>query len=166
MRYFLFCVLSTLILFVSCSPQKRIARIVEKNPELVVTETVTELDTIVVPVAVKMPGDTTYILATETQLDTVYQFVNEAQDTEVLLEWLGIGEHTDPVIEGAKIEVRTIEKIVRDTIEVPIECEVEVERVVVKPLSFWDKLLIKAGWFAIPLGVLLLIFLFRKRKQK
>ena len=69
MRNFIF-ILSILFLF-SCSPQKRLNRIVRKHPELVKTDTIVVRDTI---------RDTISITTELVRLDTIFS-LNEIHDT-------------------------------------------------------------------------------------
>ena len=125
-----------ILLLVSCSPQKRLNRLITKNPDLIQLDTLIVRDTIVV---------------NSYNYDTVTTF--KYSDTTIIV-------NTEKVL--AKYYFDTL----RQEIWHQIECKedtifyeklVPVEKVVYKELSFWEKysLLI---YIALALFVLLIIY--------
>ena len=77
-----------LIALASCSPQKQLAKLLEKYPELLQTETITVIDTVIVP---EQHYDTTFVW--NSIIDT---FTVEKENL-----WLKIIRHTDTItVEG------------------------------------------------------------------
>jgi hypothetical protein len=114
MRYTIFILLALITL--SCSPERRIARIVKKHPHLMVKDTLTIHDT---------------IYTKGTILDSLFYFGGDTviiRDSILTIKYFYNKETQKHFIEG-KVKPDTIYK----TIRVPYD------RIVVKPLTWWQE---------------------------
>jgi len=154
-----------LLLMASCTTQKKVAKFIKKNPELVRTVTKTVKDTVTQTITVELPGDTAFYVFEKIKLDTV--FIESDEDNNVLAEFFGepaIGD-CPPEIKKVYVEVQSKPDTVIITEEIPIEVKVPFETVVIQPISKWQSIMMKAAWVTLPLSLLLLFFLVRRRKQ-
>ncbi len=124
------------LLFASCSPQKRLHRLVTKHPEL------TRIDTIKIQDSVFVPG---------TKVDTVFRSSLLHDTVSITQEKLQIKliEKNDTVYLNAEVKPDTI--IV--TKEIPVQKIVHIE-----PEKWW----VKWWWVIVVLGVIVLFMLFRR----
>lgn len=135
-------------LLFSCSPQKKLNRLIKKYPELVKTDTIVVRDTI---------RDTINITTNLTRVDTIFSF-NQVFDTiTITKDNLTVRYYHDTVYDNVYIsgECDTI------WIEVPfekiIEYKVPCDKVIVKEgVSWWY-------WFAIIMLILVFLYLVKKR---
>ena len=133
--------ISISLLIVSCSPQKRLNRLVKKHPELITIDTVRVIDTIIVE---NYSYDTTTILRFN---DSVTVINNE----KVILKYF-----YDTLRREIYHEVECIgDTIVKETL-------VPVEKIVIKELSWWEKY----GTIVIIFGVLALAYIVLKKAGK
>ena len=133
-KYFLF--IAVLLLLVSCSPQKRLHRLVTKHPEL------TRIDTIKIQDSVFVPG---------TNVDTVFRSSLLHDTVTITQEKLQIKliEKNDTIYLNAEVEPDTI--II--TKEIPIQRIVHIE-----PEKWWAR-----WWWIVLLVVIVgLLLVFRK----
>lgn len=114
MKYLL--IIPFLFLLISCTPEKRIQRILRHHPELLISDTLTIRDTVIVPT---IKADTSFILSNS--IDTFYL---EKERLKIKI----IKDHDTLKVEGA---------CVGDTVY--IEKKVPYDKVVIKPQSFADK---------------------------
>ena len=105
-----------IVLLLGCNAQKRLNRLIERNPELITKDTIIDTVTVIVP---EVRVDT--ILRLENMLDTVYI-------TEDRL-------HIKTIYKDNKIYISG--KCDTDTIE--IIREIPVDRIIIKELTFWQK---------------------------
>lgn len=115
-KYFIFFTLC-LLFFVSCSPAYRFNRLVKKHPELITTDTITQIDTM----RLEIP---------KTQVDTVF-LTNQLRDTIIIEK------------ERLKVKMYTV----HDSIYVDAKCDtVYVEKIVERkiPVKYYEK---KVHWF-------------------
>jgi hypothetical protein len=121
------------ILF-SCSPQKRLNRLLKKHPELVQTDTIWKTDTVIVE-AVKI--DTTF----KFKHDTI-TIVEDRLTVKTFFNY-----HDSTIYISAKCKSDTIIR------EIPVQ----VQTISAKPTTDWNLILL------IILGILVFIALFRKK---
>lgn len=112
-----------ILLLASCTPQKRLARLVKKNPELIRIDTVTVTDTFTV-------------ITPRTQIDTFYSIKQLIDTVRLEKENLRVLTYlkNDTVYLDAECDTLVIEKI--RTVKVPTKT------IEVKKDSFWD-----SRWF-------------------
>ncbi len=126
------------VILIGCSPQKRLNRLIERNPELLTIDTITDTVTVIVP---EVKIDT--FLTLTNLLDTIYITRDRLKLTTIL--------QNDTLYIAAECETDTIE-VIR---------EIPVERVIVKPLTWWEKNQI----WVIPLIVIAILAAIRKQFQ-
>ena len=119
MRYFLL-----IILLYSCSAEKRLSRIIEKNPQLLTKDTIHDTTVVIVP---EIRADT--FISLDSLTDTVYISKDRLQIKTVI-------RNNEIFIEG---------KCLNDTIT--IIKEIPVDRIIIKELTWWQK----NKWWVIPL---------------
>ena len=129
-------ILIVAVILVSCSPQKRLNRLIERNPELMTVDTLRDTVTVIVP---EVKIDT--FLTLTNLLDTVYI-------TEDRLKIKTIYKDNKIYIEG-KCDTDTVE-VIR---------EIPVERIIVQELTWWERNQI----WVIPLIIVSLVFAIRKK---
>lgn len=127
-------------LFISCSPSQRLARLIKKNPELVVKDTIFRQDTTIIK---------------EIELDTVF-IMSSKTDTFIITKdklQIKIIHHFDTLkiesVVGADTIIKTITEYV-STVQPP------------KPFSFFDKAWLFLGKAFSFLLLLLLIYVLLK----
>jgi len=132
-KYFLF--IAVLLLLVSCSPQKRLHRLVSKHPEL------TRIDTIKIQDSVFVP---------ETNVDTVFLSSLLHDTVTITQEKLQIKliEKNDTIYLNANVKPDTI--II--TKEIPVQKIVHIE-----PEKWW----VKWWWVVLLVGIVGLLLIFR-----
>ena len=141
-KYFLF--IAVLLLLVSCSPQKRLHRLITKHPEL------TRIDTIKIQDSVFVPG---------TNVDTVFRSSLLHDTVTITQEKLQIKliEKNDTIYLNANVEPDTI--VI--TKEIPVQKIVHIE-----PekwyMTIWNKF--KFWLFYIFCFIVLILVLFRRFK--
>ena len=141
-RYFL--LIAVLLLLVSCSPQKRLHRLITKHPEL------TRIDTIKIQDSVFVPG---------TNVDTVFRSSLLHDTVTITQEKLQIKliEKNDTIYLNAEVEPDTI--VI--TKEIPVQKIVHIE-----PekwyITIWNKF--KFWLFYIFCFIVLILVLFRRLK--
>ena len=126
----------TILLLASCSPQKRLHRLVTKHPEL------TRIDTIKIQDSVFVPG---------TNVDTVFRSSLLHDTVGITQEKLQIKiiEKNDTIYLNAKVEPDTI--II--TKEIPVRKIVHIE-----PEKWW----VRWWWVLLVIGVLIFLLVFRR----
>ena len=133
--------ISISLLIVSCSPQKRLNRLVKKHPELITIDTIRIVDTIIVE---------NYLFDTTTVLhfnDSVTVINNE----KVILKYF-----YDTLRQEIYHEVECIgDTIIKETF-------IPIEKIVFKELSWWEKY----RTIIIILGVLILAYIVLKKLGK
>ena len=125
------------LLLASCTPQKRLARLVKKNPQLIRVDTVTVTDTFT-------------IITPRTHIDTFYS-IKQLIDTVVLQkENLKVVTYlkNDTVYLNAECDTLVVEKI--RTVKVPTKT------IEVKKENFWD-----SRWFRFLFIVIFVALLIR-----
>ena len=126
----------SILLLLSCSPQKRLHRLVTKHPEL------TRIDTIKIQDSVFVPG---------TNIDTVFR-ASLLHDTVTITQeklQIKIIEKNDTIYLNAKVEPDTI--II--TKEIPVQKIVHIE-----PEKWW----VRWWWVLLVIGVLIFLLVFRR----
>jgi len=126
----------SILLLLSCSPQKRLHRLVTKHPEL------TRIDTIKIQDSVFVPG---------TNVDTVFRYSLLHDTVSITQEKLQIKiiEKNDTIYLNAKVEPDTI--II--TKEIPVQKIVHIE-----PEKWW----VRWWWVVLVIGVLIFLLVFRR----
>jgi len=111
------------LLLASCTPQKRLARLVKKHPELIRVDTVTVTDTFIV-------------ITPRTQIDTFYSIKQLIDTVVVSKDNLTVKTYlkNDTIYLDAKCDTIVIEKI--------REVKVPVQKIEVKEIPFWE-----SKWF-------------------
>ena len=125
-----------IIIFVSCSPQRRLDRLVTKHPEL------TRIDTIKIQDSVFVPG---------TKVDTVFRASLLHDTVRITQEKLQIQliERNDTIYLNAQVEPDTI----------IITKEIPVQKIIhVKPQKWWIEY-----WWVLSVLLLITLFLINKR---
>jgi hypothetical protein len=127
-----------LILFVACSPQKRLQRLIRKHPELVATDTVKLSDT---------------VISEHIELDTIFILNPSGKDTIILREknvLTRIYRHIDTLKVFTEVQPDTV-IITREVINNKVKIIHE---------SKWDKWVRSWGkWILIGLVICLILFL-------
>jgi hypothetical protein len=131
----LFLIISLLI---SCSPQKRLNRLLKKHPELVQTDTIWKPDTII---TVEVKADTIIKMEDVVKGDTIYI------TKENLIVKTFYNYHDSTIYVSAKCKSDTIIR------EIPVQ----VQTISAKPTTDWNFYLL------IILSILVFIALFRKK---
>lgn len=139
--------ISLIALLFSCSPQKRLNRLVKKHPELVKIDTITVRDTI---------RDTINVTTELVKVDTIFS-LNEIHDTITITK--------------DNLTIRYYHDTVHDKIYISGECdtiwvEVPYERIVEYKVPC-DKVIVKEGigwWYWIIIIILILGFLYVLRE--
>ena len=111
-----------LLVLISCSPQKRLQRLVKNHPQLM------QKDTIIVEV-----HDT--IIVESSSIDTITQFFHSDTITVINSERLTLKYFYDTITKNIYHDVL----IKTDTIFYETQIPVEVERVVIQELTWWQK---------------------------
>jgi hypothetical protein len=141
-------VLLLLSLLFSCTPEKRLARLVKKHPHLKTTDTIVYRDTITLPAHTK---------------DTSFKFHGDTivlRDSVFIIKYFYNKQTNEHYIKGERVQ---------DTLY--IEKKIPFEKIVVKqdPLTFWDRNypLIISFLIGLLLALLLLIWilLFRRKAE-
>lgn len=125
------CVFFTLCLLFACSPAKRFTRLIEKHPELIKTDTITQIDTL----RLEIP---------KTEVDTVFK-TNQLHDTVYIeKERLKIKMYTvhDSIYVDAECDTIFIEKIIET--KIPVKYYEKKERFIdqVKRYGKWSLIII------------------------
>lgn len=135
-------------LLFSCSPQKKLNRLIKKYPELVKTDTILVRDTI---------RDTINITTNLTRVDTVFSFSQVFDTITITKDNLTVRYYHDTVYDKVYIsgECDTI------WVEVPyekiVEYKIPCDKVIVeKAVSWWY-------WFIIIMLILGVLYLVKKR---
>jgi hypothetical protein len=126
-----------ILLLASCTPQKRLARLVKKNPELIRVDTVTVTDTFT-------------IITPRTQIDTFYSIKQLIDTVRLEKENLRILTYlkNDTIYLDAECDTLVVEKI--RTVKVPTKT------IEVKDESFWQ-----SRWFKFLFIVIFVALLIR-----
>jgi len=144
MRYILTYMTIVVVMF-SCSPQKKLQRLVKKHPELM------QKDTMIVEVR-----DTIYIESTS--FDTITQLFGS--DTIITIDnsTLTLKYFYDTITKNIYHDVL----IKNDTIYYETQIPVEVERVVIQELTWWQK---NNQWVIFLVVLFILSLIFQKIKK-
>lgn len=144
MRYIL-TYMTIIVVMCSCSPQKKLQRLVKKHPELM------QKDTMIVEVR-----DTIYIESTS--FDTITQLFGS--DTIITIDnsTLTLKYFYDTITRNIYHDVL----IKNDTIYYETQIPVEVERVVIQELSWWQK---NNQWVIFLVVLFILSLIFQKIKK-
>lgn len=126
-----------ILLLTSCTPQKRLARLVKKNPELIRVDTVTVTDTFTV-------------ITLRTHIDTFYSIKQLIDTVRLEKENLRVLTYlkNDTIYLDAECDTLVIEKI--RTVKVPTKT------IEVKKENFWD-----SRWFRFLFIVIFVALLIR-----
>jgi len=137
-----------LVFLFSCSPQKRLNRLVKKYPELVKTDTITVRDTI---------RDTINVTTELVKLDTIFS-LNEIHDTiTITKDNLTIRYYHDTIHDSIYISGECDTIFVKVPYERIVEYKVPCDKVIVKKgISWWY-------WFIIIMLILGILYLVKKR---
>ena len=139
-----------ILLLTSCSPQKRLNRLVKKHPELVSTQVITIRDTI---------KDTISVVTTRVEHDTIFNFL-EVHDTLIIQrDNLKIKYFYDTIKQQVYIAGECDTIFLDVPYEVIVEYEVPCDRLLVQEKSDW--------WIyiLIGIGVFILLFLYKHFKK-
>jgi len=133
-----------LLLMCSCSAQKRLNRLVRKNPELVKTEIITHRDTIVVQ---------------GVKVDTVFsfkEFYTHVLDTlRIEKDHFRVDIYHDTVTNQIFIDGEC------DTVHVPYEVQIEVPTIIMEELSWWKR---NSWWIYLAIAGAVALYILYKRK--
>jgi hypothetical protein len=137
-----------LVFLFSCSPQKRLNRLVKKYPELVKTDTIMVRDTI---------RDTINVTTELVKLDTIFS-LNEIHDTiTITKDNLTIRYYHDTIHDSIYISGECDTIFVKVPYERIVEYKVPCDKVIVKKgISWWY-------WFIIIMLILGILYLVKKR---
>ena len=126
-----------ILLLASCTPQKRLARLVKKNPELIRVDTVTVTDTFTV-------------IAPRTHIDTFYSIKRLVDTVRLEKENLKVLTYlkNDTIYLDAECDTLVIEKV--RTVKVPAKT------IEVKKENFWD-----SRWFRFLFIVIFVVLIIR-----
>lgn len=144
MRYILTYMTIIVVMF-SCSPQKKLQRLVNKHPELM------QKDTMFVEI-----HDTIYIESTS--FDTVTQFFHSDTITVINSERLTLKYFYDTITKNIYHDVL----IKKDTIFYEREISVPVEKIVIQELTWWQK---NNQWVIFLVVLFTLALIFQKIKK-
>tara|TARA_R110002012_G_scaffold262232_1_gene444388 strand:+ start:3152 stop:3598 length:447 start_codon:yes stop_codon:yes gene_type:complete len=133
------------ILVISCSPQKRLQYLVKKHPELMTQ------DTLIVEVK-----DTIYIESLS--IDTITKFFHSDTITVLNSEKLTLKYFYDTITKNIYHDVL----IKNDTIFYETKIPVEVERVIIQELTWWEK---NNQWIIFLIVLMTLGIIFQKIKK-
>lgn len=134
-----------LLLLISCSPQKKLQRLVKKYPELL------QKDTMIIEI-----HDT--IIVQSSSIDTITQFFHSDTITVLNTERLTLKYFYDTITKNIYHDVL----IKTDTIFYDREIPVEVDKVIIQELSWWEK---NNWWIIILIVVMSLALIFQKIKK-
>lgn len=134
-----------LLLMFSCSPQKRLQRLIQHHPELM------ERDTMIVEV-----HDTIFVESSS--IDTITQFFHSDTITVINSEKLTLKYFYDTITKNIYHDVL----VKTDTIFYQTEIPIEVERVVIKELTWWEK---NNQWIIFLIVLFTLGMIFQKIKK-
>jgi hypothetical protein len=129
----------------SCSPQKRLQRLIQHHPELM------ERDTMIVEV-----HDTIFVESSS--IDTITQFFHSDTITVINSEKLTLKYFYDTITKNIYHDVL----VKTDTIFYQTEIPIEVERVVIKELTWWEK---NNQWIIFLIVLFTLGMIFQKIKK-
>lgn len=144
MRYIL-TYMTIIVVMCSCSPQKKLQRLVKKHPELM------QKDTMIVEVR-----DTIYIESTS--FDTITQLFHSDTIQVIDNSTLTLKYFYDTITKNIYHDVL----IKNDTIYYETQIPVEVERVVIQELSWWEK---NNQWVIFLVVLFILSLIFQKIKK-
>lgn len=132
----------------SCSPQKRLNRLIKKHPELVKVDTIVVRDTI---------RDTINVTTELVKLDTIFS-LNEIHDTiTITKDNLTIRYYHDTIHDSIYISGECDTIFVKVPYERIVEYKVPCDKVIVKKgISWWY-------WFIIIMLILGILYLVKKR---
>jgi len=134
-----------LLLMFSCSPQKRLQRLVKNHPQLM------QNDTMIVEV-----HDT--IIVESSSIDTITQFFHSDTITVINSEKLTLKYFYDTITKNIYHDVL----VKTDTIFYQTEIPIEVERVVIEELTWWEK---NNQWIIFLIVLFTLGMIFQKIKK-
>ena len=116
MKYFLFIALCCFLFLTACSPQRRLARLVKKHPELLTKDTLSFRDTVVIP-GVEM--DTAVLLS------ALKDTVTLIRDSVITRVWL----RNDSVFIETLVKPDTVIRVLK----------VPYEKILIKNPTFWQQ---------------------------
>lgn len=134
-----------LLLLISCSPQKRLQRLVKNHPQLM------QKDTMIVEV-----HDT--IIVESSSIDTITQFFHSDTITVINSEKLTLKYFYDTITKNIYHDVL----IKTDTIFYETKIPIEVDRVVIQELTWWQK---NNQWVIFLIVLFSLALIFQKIKK-
>jgi len=142
---FILTYMTIIVVMFSCSPQKKLQRLVNKHPELM------QKDTIFVEI-----HDTIYIESTS--FDTVTQFFHSDTITVINSERLTLKYFYDTITKNIYHDVL----IKKDTIFYEREISVPIEKIVIQELTWWQK---NNQWVIFLVVLFTLALIFQKIKK-